>query len=66
MPKESRQHYRYALGSVHECAAYLDALIAIQVIKRDDYADCEDQLARLSAMITRLMAHQTRREQAGK
>ncbi len=61
MPKESRQHYRYALGSDHECAAYLDALLALGVIDEEARDEREDQLARIGSMISRLMAHQSRK-----
>jgi len=61
MPAESSQHYRYAQGSTHECAAYLDALVLMGTIDDDAYNDREAQLARIGSMITRLIDHQERR-----
>ncbi|MDX1675020.1 MAG: four helix bundle protein [Longimicrobiales bacterium] len=60
-PAESSQHYRYAQGSTHECAAYLDALACMEVISETDRGDREAQLARIGAMITRLIDLQERR-----
>lgn len=60
MPAESSQHYRYAQGSTHECAAYLDALACMGTIDDDAYNHREDQLARIGSMITRLIDRQER------
>ena len=59
-PGESSQHFRYAQGSTHECAAYLDALLCIGVIDEDARQQREEQLARVGSMITRLMQRQER------
>jgi four helix bundle protein len=60
-PGEAEQHYRYAQGSTYESAAYLDALAALQAITDDEYNTREQELARMAAMITRLMRRQAAR-----
>jgi four helix bundle protein len=53
---EAEQHYRYALGSTYESAAFLDALLAMGVV---DPAECrrrEDNLDRIAGMISGLVA----------
>jgi four helix bundle protein len=54
-PGEIEQHYRYAQGSAFEAATHLEALSALGVITDDEYNAQELHLARISAMLTRLM-----------
>lgn len=61
---EVELHYRYAQGSVFEAATHLDALMALGVITDAEYNDAEDRLARISAMLTRLLQAQRRRRTA--
>lgn len=58
MPGEASQHYRYAQGSTHECAAYLDALLCLERIDRTVYQEREHQLARIGSMLTNLIRRQ--------
>jgi four helix bundle protein len=60
-PAEAAQHYRYAQGSAHESAAYLDALAGVVEMDAEVYAHREQQLARIGAMLSRLIDHQHRR-----
>jgi hypothetical protein len=52
---------RYAQGSTFESAGYLDALSALEVIDDDEYNVQEEHLARIAAMLTRLMQSHRRR-----
>lgn len=54
-PGETEQHYRYALGSAHECAAFLDALAAFGTISDSEYNQREEHLARIASMLVPLM-----------
>jgi len=58
---ESEQHYRYAQGSVYECAAYLDALAAMNAIDDAEYNLREERLARTASMLHRLAQKHSRR-----
>ncbi|HSH46751.1 MAG TPA: four helix bundle protein [Longimicrobiales bacterium] len=60
-PRETEQHYRYALGSTHECAAVLDALWAMDLIDERDYNEREENLARIASMLVRLMQREEKR-----
>lgn len=61
-PGETEQHYRYALGSAHECAAFLDALAALRSMSDGEYNQREEHLARIASMLVRLMQkHSARR-----
>jgi four helix bundle protein len=57
-PGEAEQHYRYARGSAFEAASHLDALAALDAIDDDDYNAQEAHLARIAAMLTRLMQNE--------
>ena len=59
-PLDVRKFYRYAQGSTHESAAYLDALRAIGAIDDDTHAEREAALADIGSMLTRLMQFETR------
>jgi four helix bundle protein len=59
-PTEVRQFYRYAQGSVHESAAYLDALLRIGAIEPATHDQREEQLADIGSMLTRLIQRETR------
>ena len=61
MPGEASQHLRYAQGSTHECAAYLDALVSIGVIDEEARNDREAQLARIGSMITKMIVRQDKK-----
>jgi four helix bundle protein len=60
-PGESEQHYRYAQGSTYECAAYLDALLAMNAIDPAEHALREENLARIASMLDRLARKQAHR-----
>jgi four helix bundle protein len=64
-PGEVEQHCRYAQGSTFESAGYLDALSALEVIDDDEYNVQEEHLARIAAMLTRLMQSHRRRRPRG-
>ena len=59
-PREASQHFRYAQGSAHESAAYLDALDRLGAISEQDDNQKESELADIGAMLTRLIQHQDR------
>ncbi len=59
-PAEVRQHYRYAQGSTHECAAYLDALRCVGAIDEATRDHRERKLADVGSMLTRLIQLETR------
>jgi four helix bundle protein len=62
-PGEAEQHYRYALGSTYESAAFLDALAAMGVVDTTEHAEREQQLDRIAGMLARLMRrHASRRK----
>ena len=57
-PREASQHFRYAQGSAHESAAYLDALAAVGLLSDEEYNQKEAELADIGAMLTRLIQYQ--------
>jgi four helix bundle protein len=59
-PGEVEQHLRNAQGSTFESAAHLDAFASFGVIDDDEYNAEEERLARIGAMLTRLMQRQRR------
>jgi four helix bundle protein len=52
---EVEQHYRYAQGSTFEAASHLDVLAALGALTDEEYNAEEDHLARIAAMLSRLM-----------
>jgi four helix bundle protein len=60
-PGEAANHCRHASGSTTECAALLDSLLAMKVISETEYNEQEDRLARIAAMLTKLMQRHQRR-----
>lgn len=58
---EVEQHYRYSQGSTFESATHLDAFASLNVITDDEYNAAEQRLARIAAMLTRLMQRQRRK-----
>ncbi|MEJ2677837.1 MAG: four helix bundle protein [Gemmatimonadota bacterium] len=60
-PAEAANHCRHAAGSTTECAALLDSLLAMKVIDEKEYDEQEERLARIAAMLTRLLQRHERR-----
>ena len=60
-PGEAEQHYRYALGSTYESAAFLDALAAMEVITGHERDTQETKLDRIAGMLSRLMSRHAAR-----
>jgi len=60
-PGEAANHCRHASGSTTECAALLDSLLAMGVISEKEYDEQEERLARIAAMLTRLLQRHERR-----
>lgn len=58
---EVEQHYRYSQGSTFESATHLDAFASLKVITDDEYNAEEQRLARIAAMLTKLMQRQRRK-----
>ena len=53
---DQRQFYRVARGSALECAAVLDAIVALGRVKPAQTAALEELLVRIVAMLTKMSA----------
>lgn len=53
---DQRQFYRVARGSALECAAVLDAIVALGAVTPEQTADLEELLVRIVAMLTKMSA----------
>ena len=60
-PKEVVQSYRYAQGETFESATHLDAFSSLGAISDDEYNAEEERLARIAAMVAKLMERQRRK-----
>ncbi|MBA3540814.1 MAG: four helix bundle protein [Deltaproteobacteria bacterium] len=53
---DQRQFYRIARGSALECAAVLDAIVALGDVEQEETSALEELLMRIVAMLTKMSA----------